>query len=94
MTYRLKFNKQALKEWKKLDNDVRNQFKNKLREHLDSPRVEASKVSGASDCFKIKLRAVGYRLVYQIIEKDVVVLVLAVGKREKNAVYNAALKRS
>jgi len=93
MTYSLRFNKQALKEWDKLDNDVRSQFKNKLHDRLDNPRVDSSRVTGASNCFKIKLRSVGYRLVYQIIENEVVVLVLAVGKRERNAVYKAALRR-
>jgi len=39
------------------------------------------------------LRAAGYRLVYQVIDKEVVVLVLAVGKRERNAVYKSALSR-
>ena len=42
------------------------------------------------DCYKIKLRAIGYRLVYQVIDSDVVVLVLAVGKRENEAVYRSA----
>jgi len=93
MTYSLRFNKQALHEWKNLDNSVRIQFKKKLKERLDAPITLASRVSGADNCFKIKLRSVGYRLVYQVIENEIVVLVLAVGKREKNAVYKAALKR-
>ena len=91
MTYRLRFDKRALKEWKKIDSNVRDQFKRKLAERLNKPRVLAAKISGADNCYKIKLRSVGYRLVYQVKEKEVVVLVLTVGKRQRNAVYHAAL---
>lgn len=45
------------------------------------------------DCYKIKLRNAGYRLVYQVREWDIVVAVVAVGKREHSAVYRAAAKR-
>ena len=93
MTYSLKFDNRALKEWRKLDGDIREQFKNKLKERLANPIVPSARISGAEGCFKIKLRSVGYRLVYQVVEREIVVLVLAVGKRERNAVYNAALSR-
>jgi mRNA interferase RelE/StbE len=45
------------------------------------------------DCYKIKLRSAGHRLVYQVRDNEVVVSVVAVGKRERNAVYKAAMKR-
>ena len=34
-----------------------------------------------------------YRLVYQVIDDRLIVLVIAVGKREREAVYQAAVKR-
>ncbi|MEN8146550.1 MAG: type II toxin-antitoxin system mRNA interferase toxin, RelE/StbE family, partial [Campylobacterota bacterium] len=37
---------------------------------------------------KIKLRNIGYRLAYEVKDKEIVVLVLSVGKRENNSVYN------
>jgi len=83
----------TLKEWKKLDANIKTQFKNKLKKRLESPRVEHSRLSGMPDCYKIKLRAVGYRLVYQVIDHQIVILVLSVGKRERNAAYKSALKR-
>lgn len=46
-----------------------------------------------SDCYKIKLRAAGYRLVYQVFDDRVTVVVVAVGKREDSAVYRKAGKR-
>lgn len=76
----------------KLDSSVREQFKKKLEERLLNPRVPASKLSGHKDRFKIKLRSVGYRLVYEVRDGELVVVV-AIGKRERNAVYKAAAKR-
>ena len=46
------------------------------------------------DCYKIKLRSSGYRLVYEVRDKELVVsVVAAVGKQERNAVYKAAIKK-
>ncbi|KJO24748.1 type II toxin-antitoxin system RelE family toxin, partial [Enterobacter roggenkampii] len=45
------------------------------------------------DCYKIKLRSSGYRLVYQVIDEKVVVFVISVGKRERSEVYSEAVKR-
>jgi mRNA interferase RelE/StbE len=45
------------------------------------------------DYYKIKLRAAGYRLVYRVEDKAVIVIVVAVGKREDSAIYLAAVKR-
>ena len=65
----------------------------KLIERLEEPRVESARLSGLRDCYKIKLRSAGYRLVYQVRDAEIVVSVVAVGKRERNAVYKAAVKR-
>ena len=83
----------ALKEWKKLDGATREQFKARLAERLLMPRVPSAQLSGHKDRYKIKLRSVGYRLVYEVRDSEVVVVVVAVGKRERNAVYNAAARR-
>jgi mRNA interferase RelE/StbE len=45
------------------------------------------------DCYKIKLRSSGYRLVYEVIDERIVVSVVAVGKRERSEVYERARKR-
>ncbi|WP_346380047.1 type II toxin-antitoxin system RelE/ParE family toxin, partial [Acidithiobacillus sp.] len=78
MTYSLEFRDSAWKEWQKLDRPLREQFKAKLLERLENPRVESARLSGMPDCCKIKLRAAGYRLVYQVFGKRVVVAVVAV----------------
>ena len=93
MTYRLLFKTEAKKEWDKLDSAIRTQFKKKLAERLEFPRVESARLNGLRDCYKIKLRSAGFRLVYQVRDEEVVVSVVAVGKRERNAVYKAAVKR-
>jgi mRNA interferase RelE/StbE len=94
MSYDLAFLPSALKEWRKLGATVREQFKTKLAERLIEPRVASDAPSGLADCYKIKLRAAGYRLVYRIEEERVLVVVVAVGKRERNSVYKAAAKRA
>jgi len=44
-------------------------------------------------CYKIKLRTVGYRLIYRVYDERVVVQVIAIGKRDKNLIYRMALSR-
>ena len=93
MAYFLDFDERALKEWRKLGSTVREQLKNKLAEVLESPRIDANKLRGMHDCYKIQLRSSGYRLVYQVIDEKVVVFVISVGKRERSEVYSEAVKR-
>jgi len=93
MTYKLDFKKSAWKEWQKLGSTLQQQFKKKLVERLENPHVPASKLSGAENMYKIKLRQSGYRLVYQVKDDVIVVTVLAVGKRERSDVYLSAVKR-
>ena len=93
MTYELGFLDAALREWRKLDSNTREQFKRKLAERLANPRVPAAKLSGSADRYKIKLRSIGYRLVYEVRDDHLVVVVIAVGKRERDAVYKAAEKQ-
>ena len=93
MTYRLRFHEQALAEWQGLDGSVREPLKKKLAERLENPRVPASALSGMADCYKIKLRSIGYRLIYRVDEDVVFVTVIAVGKRDKQQVYAAARSR-
>lgn len=87
MTFELEFDPRALKEWKKLGDTPRQQFQKKLAKVLEQPRIEANRLHGLPDCYKIKLRASGYRLVYQVQDERVVVFVVAVGKREREQVY-------
>jgi len=82
-----------LKEWEKLGHTVREQAKKKLRERLEAPKVQADALRDLPGHYKIKLRTAGYRLVYRVEDDRVVVIVVAVGKRERSAAYKAAGKR-
>ena len=93
MTYELAFLDEALKEWRKLDPATRDQFKTKLAERLQNPKIPSARLHGAKERYKIKLRNAGYRLVYEVRDREVLVLVVAVGKRERNEVYKAATRR-
>jgi mRNA interferase RelE/StbE len=93
MTYRLEFLPSARKEWDKLGATIRQQFVKKLRERLKHPRVPAAALHSMPDHYKIKLRQLGYRLVYRVRDDVVTVTVVAVGKRERNQAYEAARRR-
>jgi mRNA interferase RelE/StbE len=93
MTFNLRFRVEAKKEWDGLGATIRAQFKNKLEEPLKNPHVPADKLHGSRNRYKIKLRSVGYRLVYEVRDSELVVIVVAVGKRVRNAVYRDAAKR-
>lgn len=93
MTYELEFDPRALKEWQKLGETVKKQFRKKLVDVLSNPRVESARLRELPDCYKIKLKTSDYRLVYQVQDDVVLVVVIAIGKREKLAVYRQADKR-
>ena len=88
MTYKIKFLPSALKEWKKLAPPIQKQFKNKLSERSKNPHNLANKLKGFQNIYKIKLRSVGYRLVYEVDNHEITVYVIAVGKRERGVVYD------
>lgn len=94
MSYKLKFLPSALKEWKKLGPAIRAQLKKKLEERLVEPVVPADRLTGFKNHYKIKLRSAGYRLVYEVDQGEISVIVITVGKRERFDVYVKARKRS
>ena len=66
----------------------------RLKKRRVQTRLTGSELHGSlRDCYKIKLRQQGYRLVYSVDDGAVVVLVLAVDKRENMAAYQSALER-
>ncbi len=94
-TYKLVFHDRAEKGFKKLGSTIRQQFKIKLAERLQNPHVIPDRLSGFENCYKIKLRSAGYRLIYRVEDDIVSVIILAVGKRDfgKNDAYAVAKKR-
>ncbi len=62
----------------------------RLAERLSEPRNPACKLRISSHRTKIILRAAGFRLVYEVRDRQVLVLIVAVGKRERISVYRQA----
>ncbi|UCZ79479.1 type II toxin-antitoxin system RelE/ParE family toxin [Pectobacterium carotovorum] len=93
MSYRVKFREDALKEWLKLDKAIQQQFAKKLKKCCENPHIPAAKLRGMKDCYKIKLRTSGFRLVYEVIDDVLIIAVVAVGKRERSGVYHLASER-
>jgi mRNA interferase RelE/StbE len=91
MSYKLIFQPSALKEWKKLDSSIRAQFAKVLARRLENPHVPAARLHGG--LYKIKLRDAGYRLVYGVRDEELIIYVLAVGRRDKSEVYQVAFGR-
>ena len=92
-SYRLGFLPSARREWDKLGANVREQFKKKLVERLTEPRIITAQLRNMPDCYKIKLRAAGYRLVYRVDDSQIIVIVVAVGRRDHDLIYRAAARR-
>jgi mRNA interferase RelE/StbE len=94
VTFTLKFEEEARAEWDKLDKSVREPLKKKLEKRLEHPHVENERLAGRlKHCYKIKHNKTGHRLIYQVIDDEVVVLVLAIDKRENLDAYLSAASR-
>ncbi|WP_145931830.1 type II toxin-antitoxin system RelE family toxin [Yersinia bercovieri] len=93
MIYPVKFREEALKEWHKLDKTIQQQFAKKLKKCSDNPHIESARLRGMKNCYKIKLRSSGFRFVYEVINDILIIAVVAVGKRERNEVYQLASDR-
>ncbi|MBT4607321.1 MAG: type II toxin-antitoxin system RelE/ParE family toxin [Thiotrichales bacterium] len=93
MNYELQFHELALQEWRKLDPTLQQQFKKKLEEGLIHPRVPSARLRKMENCYKIKLRRSGFRLIYRVEDEVLFVSVIAVGKRERGVVYKKAEER-
>ena len=92
--YRLKFLPEAIEEWNALDGSVKEVLRKALKKRLQQPHTAGAQLHGdLRNCYKIKLRKQGYRLVYSVEDDALVVLVLAVDKREDMAAYRSAVER-
>jgi mRNA interferase RelE/StbE len=93
-TYSLEFHVLALKEWNKLDRTIQVQFQKALEKRLQDPKIPSARLRGdLQNAYKIKLRNVGYRLVYEVIDQRLVIVVIAVGSRDHEDAYLSATKR-
>ncbi|MBU1265800.1 MAG: type II toxin-antitoxin system RelE/ParE family toxin [Gammaproteobacteria bacterium] len=92
--YRLKFLPEAIEEWNALDGSVKEVLRKALKKRRQQPHTPGAQLHGdLRNCYKIKLRKQGYRLVYSVEDDALVVLVLAIDKREDMAAYRSAVER-
>jgi mRNA interferase RelE/StbE len=66
-----------------------------LKKRLDNPHVPGAALHGAlTGHYKTKLKKQGYRLVYGVQDDVLIVMVMAVDKREDSLVYQLAASRT
>jgi len=66
------------------------QIARKLKERQSNPRVPGDALRRFPNCYKIKLRARGVRLVYRVKDDILELLVLSIGAREGDEAYHLA----
>lgn len=94
MTYSIKVHDDFKKDLEKLSQAVKDQLYKKLQKVQENPHVPKNRLKGElSSCYKIKLLKAGVRLVYQVIDDEVVILLVTVGKRADSEVYEEAKQR-
>lgn len=94
---KLRFDKDALIEFRQLEKPVRERFKKKLEKlvaGVEKPSPKHALYGFPRGYYKIKLRDAGLRLIYRYDGDSLVILVIAVGKRERSVVYEAARRRA
>ena len=92
--YRLQFVPSAWQEWQDLDGSVKEPLRKLLKKRLDNPHVPGAALFGElTGHYKIKLRKQGFRLVYGVQDDILLVMVMAIDKREDSMVYKSALAR-
>ena len=95
--YNFKFHPDAKKELKKLNNAVQILFTKKLKQIINSPEIGLDLGNknnlNLSGFKKVYFNNRKHRIVYEIIENEILIHVIAVGKREEMAVYKKANSR-
>jgi len=95
--YDFKFYEEAEKDLSKLNNSVKKLFAKKLSQIILNPEI--GKDLGNKNNFNLSgLKKVyfdnkKYRIVYEIKEKEIIIYIIAVGKRENMKVYKEAANR-
>lgn len=92
MKYSLQILPEAKPEWSKLNPSVKKQLEKKLREVLEEPiRPNQALTGGLIGHYKIKIKRPGYRIIYRVEQDQLVVVLIAAGKRED--IYDIAKGR-
>lgn len=100
MNWQIRFTQAAEKDLLQLDGSQRVLVQKAIRKVSQNPLPDYqggygkplanSKLAG---CLKIKLKAAGIRVVYKLVEIDGVMVIIVIGARADNEVYDIAQKR-
>lgn len=97
MPYKVVLTAQAAQDFRTLDGSVKEQVARQLRKLETAPLLgEHLGNRGGLDLtgyYKLYAARKAIRIVYRIVELDVIVEVVAIGKREDFAVYREAVRR-
>ena len=90
----MKFLPEVLAEWQALDGSVKEPLRKLLKKRLENPHVPGGALHGdLQGYYKIKLLKQGVRLVYGVEDDFLIVMVMAVDRRENSRVYQSTLDR-
>ena len=88
--YKVVFRPRAKKRFDRLDSAIQRQIVKKLKERQITPRVPGDALRKLPNCYKVKVKSRGIRLVYQVHDHVLVLLVLSIGAREGEEAYHEA----
>ncbi len=95
--YNYKFYEEAEKDLSKLNNNVKVLFAKKLSQIIKNPEIGKNlgnknnlKLSGLKKVYFDNKR---YRIVYEIIEQEIIIHIVSIGKRDDMEVYKKANSR-
>ena len=95
--YNFKFHPEAKKELKKLNNAIQILFTKKLKRIINSPEIGLDLGNknnlNLSGFKKVYFNNRKHRIVYEIIEDEILIHIIAIGKREDMDVYKKANNR-
>ena len=81
-------------EWQALDGSVKEPLRKLLKKRLENPHVPGGALHGdLKGYYKIQLLKQGVRLVYGVEDDFLIVMVMAVDRRENSRVYQSTLDR-
>ncbi len=95
--YNFKFHPDAYEELQKLNKSIQILFTKKLKQILNSPEI-GIKLGNKNNLNlagfkKVYFNNKKYRIVYGIIEEEIIIYIIAIGKREEMDVYKKAVSR-
>lgn len=82
MTYRIEFARKAARQFQNLPAAVQKRLKPKIDALAHNPRPRGvKKLEGETDVYRIRVG--GYRIIYQVQDKALIVLVVKLGDRKE-----------